>query len=293
MLFLRALNFVHLRNIASPSLNLARCYAYKSDLKVRWIRPKKIPCILPIKSGDLSDFSYPDQKGFMKHFDKSEELKTADDLVKNMFTLEQNRRAASVRIVEKEAVDSVKRHEHDWGSYEVRIARMTAKIRSMQDYMALNSKNKKNKKEKVKLKEMIDKRKKFLRFLRRWDYKKFEWLLEKLDIIYRPYPEKFHAIARKESIRKLCTIHCDDVRQQRLDAYKKELQSKQIAFLEEKIKNLEFIRKEQEECRVPITVPSDQIKAVKKQLEELRSQREEEEKVTKLQSEKDDYELNL
>jgi len=248
---------------------------------------------MPIKSGDLKPFSYPDQTTLMKNFEKSEELKTADDLVKKMFTLEQNKRGSSVRVVEKEAIDSVKRHAHDLGSFESKIAKMTAKIRSMQDFMLLSPKNKKNKREKVKLKELIDKRKKFLRYLRKWDYKRFEWLLEKLDIIYRPYPEKFHWITRKESLKKLCKIHCDGVRQERLDSYKKELEAKQIAFLEDKIKNLEFIRKEQEECRVPVTVKSDEIKAVKKQLEELRIKRDEQEKLSKQQYEKDDYELNL
>lgn len=37
--------------------------------------------------------------------------------------------------------------------------------------------------------ELIDKRKKLLKFLRQYDYKKFEWLLEKLNIEYKGHPE--------------------------------------------------------------------------------------------------------
>ena len=37
--------------------------------------------------------------------------------------------------------------------------------------------------------ELIDKRKKLLKFLRQYDYKKFEWLLEKLNIEYKAHPE--------------------------------------------------------------------------------------------------------
>lgn len=68
----------------------------------------------------------------------------------------------------------------------ISVAKQTVKIRSLQKHMM---KFPKDKRSKVILKELIDKRKKFLKYLRRWDYKRFEWLLEKLDIVYRPPPE--------------------------------------------------------------------------------------------------------
>lgn len=160
----------------------------------------------------------------------------------------------------------------------------------MQEYL---EKCPRNKVVKVQCKHMIDKRKKFLRLLRMYDYRRFEWLIERLDILYRPYPEFFHWITRKESLRKLCTTYCDGIVQEKLDTYKKQLQAKQLTFLEEKIKNLEFIRNEQVECRVPITVTPEEIKEIKKQYEELKQQREEEEEVSKKLSAKEDYELKL
>lgn len=167
---------------------------------------------------------------------------------------------------------------------------MTVQIRAMQEAMDLNPKNRVVK---VQLKEMIDKRKKFLRYLRRWDYKRFEWLLEKCNIVYRPYPEKFHWITRKESLRKLTDTHCETVREEKLAAYRKTLEAEQLDFLDNKIKNLEFIRQEQVDCRVPVTITVEEIESVKKQFADLKYKREEEEKVTKLQSEKEDYEMNL
>lgn len=146
---------------------------------------------------------------------------------------------------------------------------------------------------KVELKLMIDQRKKFLGCLRTWDYKKFEWIIEKLDLLYRPYPEKFHWITRKESLKNLCATHCEKVKQDKLDVYKAHLQSQQLGFLENKIKNLEFIRQEQTECKVPVTVTVEEIKAVKKQLAELLQKRKEEADVAKKQSDKEDYELKL
>jgi small subunit ribosomal protein S15 len=170
------------------------------------------------------------------------------------------------------------------------VAEMTAQIRSMQEYMEQFPRNKA---QKVKLKELIEKRKRFLRLLRTWDYKRFEWLIEKLNIIFKPHPEKFHWITRKESMRKLTKIHCTNIRKEKLENYRKELESKQLDFLVDKIKNLEFIRQEQQECRVPVTVTSEEIQIAKKQYEELKKKREEEEELSKKLKKFEDYELNL
>ena len=144
---------------------------------------------------------------------------------------------------------------------------MTATIRIFQERMEQFPRNKKMK---VALKEMIDKRKKFLKYLRRWDYKRFEWILEKLDLEYKSPPSHFHWITRKESLRKLTNTHCRTFQHEKLKEYRLKLQAQQIPFLEEKIKNLEFIRKEQQECQLAVTVSEDEINAVKKQLEELK-----------------------
>lgn len=59
----KTFNFlVSQRNTWSSSLTLARNYAYKSDLKIKWVRPEKISCIDPRKSGDLEKIEYPDLK---------------------------------------------------------------------------------------------------------------------------------------------------------------------------------------------------------------------------------------
>lgn len=117
-MFSKSFHLISLRNTVSPASILSRNYAFKTDLKTKWVHPEKIPCIKPQKSGDLSPFESPDQKRFLLNFDKSEELKTADALVKKIFTLEQNRRYESVETFKKETVDLVKRHELDLGSYE-------------------------------------------------------------------------------------------------------------------------------------------------------------------------------
>lgn len=170
------------------------------------------------------------------------------------------------------------------------VAKWTVQIRGMQDCM---ERFPQNKVVKVMLKELIDKRKRHLRYLRRWDYKRFEWILEKLDLVYKPYPAKFHWITRKESLQKLTEIHCDNIREERLGEYKKILESKQIPFLEEKLKNLEFIKSEQIACKVPITVNQEEIDDCRKNLEILKLKQQEQEESNKVLNEKDGYDFDL
>lgn len=147
---------------------------------------------------------------------------------------------------------------------------MTAHIRSMQQQLERFPRNKRLQ---VTCKEMIDCRKKFLRHLRVWDYRRFEWILERLDLIYKAYPSHYHWITRKESLTKLTDLHCNRVRDERLDAYRQQLEAQQIEFLEKKLANLTFIRQEQQECAVPVTVSGEQIAALRQKLGVLVEQR--------------------
>lgn len=65
------------------------------------------------------------------------------------------------------------------------VATMTTLILQMQERMEECDKNIRLK---VALKELIDKRKKYLGHLRKWDYRRFEWVLERLNLIYKPHP---------------------------------------------------------------------------------------------------------
>lgn len=147
---------------------------------------------------------------------------------------------------------------------------MTAKIRYLQHVVATKPRNGATNKF---LKEMIEKRQKTLKWLRRWDYKRYEWLLEKLDLEYKPRPDEFIMIARKEGLRQLTRIHCDDIRNSRLADYRKQLEAEQLPFLSEKLKNLEFVRSEQIELGVKVTVSQEEIDDVRQKYEELKAKR--------------------
>lgn len=63
------------------------------------------------------------------------------------------------------------------------VAKLTAKIRF---YQVVLMEDPTKRKLVAKVKELIDKRYKMLNCVRRSDYRKFEWILEQLNICYQP-----------------------------------------------------------------------------------------------------------
>ncbi|KAH8393320.1 hypothetical protein KR215_004521 [Drosophila sulfurigaster] len=258
-----------------------RDYAFKSDLKIKWVRPEKIASIRPEKSGDLAKLPPLNANEILPEYKDSKELQNADETVKSLFKLNNNRNHLTTRYYRDQMVREVQRHAQDFGSMEARLAKMTAFIRRYQEHMEQSPRDRVIK---VRLKELIEKRKKFLKYLRRWDYPRFEWILEKLDLVYKPPPTHFHWITRKESLQKLTDIYCDNIKEERLEAYHKELQAQQIPYLEEAIKKMVFVRQEQIDCDVPVTVTEQQIDEARKELAKLKEVRDAEAAVTRKQS---------
>lgn len=123
-----------------------------------------------------------------------------------MYTLKFLPNVYSYRTILQKTLSEVQRHKLDVDSMEaqsmiefgmirnlfltfpifVAVAQDTVKIRKLQ---VLWEKFPRNKRQKVALKELIEKRKGRLNKLRAADYKRFEWLLEKLNLEFRPKPE--------------------------------------------------------------------------------------------------------
>ncbi|CAG9772018.1 unnamed protein product [Ceutorhynchus assimilis] len=246
---------------------IIRTYAFKSDLKIKWVRPEKIPCYKPHHSGDLVSMPSINKNQYLLEFSKSKELETANDYVKRLFTLEFNPNKCTQKLYIKQNTDKIKRHEYDGASIEVKLARWTGYIRAWQEIM---ERFPYNKRVKVNLKELIEKRKKHLRYLRKWDYKKFEWILEELNIVYKPSPTDPIPVTRKWSLEKLTDRYCEGIKQERLQELRLMFEREQPAFLEEKIRSLEFIRDEQKECGVEVTVTQQEIDSVKEKLDKLK-----------------------
>lgn len=78
----------------------------------------------------------------------------------------------------------------------------------------------------------------------------------------------YHKLTRKESLRKLTEMHCENIRQNKLTDYRNLLESQQGPFLRQKLEAFKFIRSEQIELQLPITVTEQDIKKVEAQLED-------------------------
>ncbi|XP_011559601.3 28S ribosomal protein S15, mitochondrial [Plutella xylostella] len=237
----------------------------KHKAKINWVRPDYVPAYHPQRSGDLESLPPISEDSLGLDYSLSKEIEDAPESVKKIFSVAHLGRKEYNVLVKNELVERVRRHQYDERTAETRIAKLTATIRSFQDTM---EKYPRNIKSKVIVQELIDKRKKLLKFLRQYDYKKFEWLLEKLNIEYKAHPESYHKLTRKESLRKLTELHCEDICNRKLANYQNLLESQQGPFLKDKLEALKFIRSEQMELQVPVTVTEQDIKKVEKQLEE-------------------------
>ena len=71
------------------------------------------------------------------------------------------------------------------------------------------------------------------------DVKKFEWLLEKLNIVYKPRPAFWERIERKKHMARLTDLWCQEYKDHLLSQLKSENLSKQPEFLREKAKTIE------------------------------------------------------
>lgn len=258
------------KSVCSPRVLCLQTRTFKSNLKIKWVRPPKIPCIDPIKSGDLQPAAVVDMTRLPPEFERVEESKDITDLTKRILSLDFRHARVTAKIARDEMVDAVKMHKLDEKSEEVVIARMTARIRSLQIHIAQFPQDKRNK---VVLKEMIDARKKQLKRLRAKDYKRFEWLLEKLQLVYRPHPDIFYRVTRKDSLRKLTREHCHNIRKERIDELRKIFEEQKPIFLQEKVEKLSWIRQQELECGVEPSVSEEDIEKVKQQLKELEAAR--------------------
>ena len=86
----------------------------------------------------------------------------------------------------------------------------------------------------------INTRRVLLRWLREKDYKKFEWLLEALNIVYKPRPFIHEEIQRRVHQSRLTALWCDELRAHKLDQFKSELEAEQPAFLREKAEKFRY-----------------------------------------------------
>lgn len=157
--------------------------------------------------------------------------------------------------------------------FTLSVAQLTGCIRFMQHALENDLvRSKKRQFYRMETYRLIQARIQLIMNLRQTDYKQYEWLLERLDLQFKPKPDKENEImiARKEGLRQMTKTYCENVRNQKLEEYRKELETQQLPFLEQKLKNLEFIRNEQIALKVDITISKEQIEETRKLYEQLK-----------------------
>ena len=155
---------------------------------------------------------------------------------------------------------NVAEHKHDVKSLEVKVSSLTVTIRNMQKELALKSqKGWRNNQMKHHLKILIDHRRGALARLRHVDYKKYEWLLEKLDLVYKPRPFTFENIIRRKHNERLVNLWCDEQRTFKLRELKDEFERDQPRFLRAKAETLRQIMKEEADLGLEASVKQEEI----------------------------------
>jgi len=192
-----------------------------------------------------------------------------EDDVRKILSLEYHRNRDVLNKLRQNVVKSVQRHKLDNNSLEVRIAILTVKIRNYQKVLR-DLYPYKNQPLKHDLTFKIALRRKLIEKLRTEDYRKYEWLLERLNLFYKPVPHYDHVeISRKASIERLTDIWCDELKQHRIEKYKRNLQEQQPTFLREKADKLRHIMQEENELGLEQTVHQSDIDECLRRAEEI------------------------
>jgi len=202
-------------------------------LPFKWTYPATRDVIA--ESGDkVSDFGEIDLSKAKKYFGNTEELRDAPDHIKKIFSLEFATRRELTETLKKEFVARVQRHPYDTTSFEYRIANATFLIRSFKQLFV--GTNVRNKRLKACLVETIQYRSKMLKFLRRYDVDRYNFVKEKLEIVHEPYPLGIghQPITRKGELRKLTAEYCKDLKEQKMKQLHEEFLQRQKEFEKEK-----------------------------------------------------------
>ncbi|XP_010210353.1 PREDICTED: 28S ribosomal protein S15, mitochondrial [Tinamus guttatus] len=171
--------FVFFRPAPSAFIQRARCYA-------RPVRKRKKD--LPSHLDDLPPTM------LKKDYMNVPIINSVDDVVKRLLSLEMASQKEKVKIKTQQLVEKVRRSPNDDGSFEVQVARLTAKIRTYEEHLQKRPKDKSNRRRML---MDMDRRRKLLAYLRRVRYDVFENTCKQLNIQYTFPPAYSRRITKR------------------------------------------------------------------------------------------------
>jgi len=260
----------HLKTV-TPVINACQPRRWKSvDVKdiVKWKFVSKPSKLTPSWSGDLGvndpiDMTEPQ----LALRSADDVLKSSDEHTQRVLSLEFARGVEQRQSLENKAIAYLQRHRYDTESPEAKIGALTVKVRHFQQqWQQPESRRLGHLRYNVVCN--TDKRSGQLRRLRNTDYRRFEWVLEQMNIVYRP-PLPYQAdvsLSRKSGIRRMVQIFCDGLRQEKLDALKARFEAETPAFERERRAACEWIAAEEAALGLPSSVDPDKGELLERRL---------------------------
>lgn len=248
------INFQHRRHLRSIN-------------NVELIRPEKLMPYDPVRSGDLEPMPELDPNSLKLEFNEVDEMKVANEDVKKVFSLDFQVQDYKYILYREQLMSKVRTHPYEDNSFALKIAALTARIRFLQQLLEKDPYNKPKRKL---ANELVQKRYSFLLKLRRSDFKKFEWVLEQLNITFKPLPSDMHMLSEKESLANLIQIKNERLKEAKLAKAKKEADEKKIPFLEKKLEKLKWIMNQEESLNLDKTVTEEDIKQCVQEMEKVK-----------------------
>ncbi|XP_010007552.1 PREDICTED: 28S ribosomal protein S15, mitochondrial, partial [Nestor notabilis] len=168
----------------SPFIQTARCYA-------RPVRKRRKD--IPSHLDDLPPTML--KKGYVN----VPVVNSVDDVVKRLLSLEMASQKEKMKVKIEQLVEKVRRSPNDNGSFEVQVAKLTAKIRTYEEHLQKHPKDKINRRRML---MDIDRRKKLLSYLRRVRFDTFENTCKQLNIQYSLPPPYLRRITKRWLVKK-------------------------------------------------------------------------------------------
>ena len=244
-----------------------------------WRRPERVSRVKPGEhgSGDLEGLPELDREDPVMRLEGVEEFERGSEALKKTKSLAFGKNKDLMDRIKRDMRRSVQRHDMDEESLEVAIARKTAIIRDLQRELGSLENYEVNPAKRHILKLSVDQRRGYLRRLREMDYGRFEWLLERLNLVYKPRPFFYERVEREKMLARLTDLWCEELKQHRLGELRRGLKRGQPKYLRDKADTLKWARKEQEELGMEVTVKEEEIEECLKRANEIEKELEEEE----------------
>jgi len=251
---------------------------------------KAFPCPIPWKEPEVieRDARHEDGSGDMGsmlelvggsvdmsspriELEDSSALKDAPEEVKRILSLEFANHYNLTAYVKKELTQRVQDHKMDVDSLCVGIASLTVGIRNDQEQLEEEFQriNKKNRQRQLSLRGRINTRRCLLRYLRQKDYKKFEWLLETLNIVYKPRPFEHEEIQRRVHQSRLTALWCDELRTHKMHQLKAALEKEQPSFLRSKAEKYKWMMEEEKALGLEPSISKEEVERLLAKADEI------------------------